>query len=89
MICWGQFLWEINLSRVLLSSLLDPSCYLLAPLIVVSEEGFTLVSLSSLDHGIRYLFNIHIPSCHKCYLTALSSQNTFPLVTLGSFECSY
>lgn len=89
MICWGQFRWEINLSRVLLSSLLEPSCYLLVPLIVMSEEVFTLVSLSSLDHCVRYLFNIHIPSCQKCYLTTLSTQSTFPLVTLGSFESSY
>lgn len=89
MICWGQFHWEINLSRVLLSPLLDPSCYLLAPLTVMSEEVFTLVSLSSLDHCDRYLFNIHIPSCHKGYLTTLNAQSTFPLVTLGSFESSY
>lgn len=89
MICWGQFPWEMNLSRVLLSSPLDPSCYLLAPLIVMTEEIFTLVSLSSLDHCICYLFNINIPSRHKCYLTTLSAQSTFPLITPRSFECPY
>lgn len=63
MICWGQFLWEINFSRVLLSSLLDPSCYLLALLTVMSEEVFTLVSLSSLDHCSPY--NL-LPFQHPC-----------------------